>query len=1163
MTADFVHLHVHSEYSLLDGASRLENLVEMAVKYEMPSIALTDHGVMYGVVDFYKLAKQAGINPVLGCEVYMAPRSRFAKEAHIDDSFYHLVLLAENEQGYKNLLSIVSKAYLEGFYYKPRADRELLTQHNKGIIALSACMGGEIPKLILNGEYEKAKEAACEHQEIFGKDNFFLEMMDHHLPEQRVVNEALRKLSQETGIPLVVTNDAHYLRREDARIHDILLCIQTGKTLQDENRLRFNGQEYYFKSPQEMASLFPNDHDALRRTREIAERCQVEFDFSQMHLPEFQVPADYDLDSYLYKLCEEGLSRRYPDGVPKEAEERLAFELRVIEQMGFSGYFLIVHDFVNWARKRGVPVGPGRGSAAGSLVAYSLEITNIDPLKYGLLFERFLNPDRVSMPDIDIDFCYERREEVIDYVVSKYGDDHVAQIITFGTMMARGAIRDVGRVLNLPLSEVDRIAKLVPEELGVTLEKAIQTPELKQLYDNDPEVKQLLDFARGIEGLPRHASTHAAGIVISGEPLVNFVPLQKNGGALITQFPKETVEEIGLLKMDFLGLRTLTVIGDALQTIESQYQEKLDPDCFPLDDKKTYELLASGETSGVFQLESAGMRHILKNMKPQRFEDLIALVALYRPGPLGSGMVDDFISRKNGQTKVEYPHPALEPILKETYGVILYQEQVMQISSTLAGFSMAEADLLRRAMGKKKPEVLSAMKEDFLSGAREHRVDSRKAAEIFELMEHFAGYGFNKSHSAAYAFIAYQTAYLKAHYSVAYMAAMLTSFMNNSDKVSYYTQECRRLKIKILPPDVNESLENFTVIEETDIRFGLAAVKNVGEGAVQAIITARDQGGSFLSLDDFCQRVDLRQVNKRVIESLILCGAFDSLGAFRSQLMAVLDECIENAQADKKDKETQVTGQVSLFDIFEEAQPQVQHNHDLPEIEEYPKRELLAREKEVLGFYVSGHPLDGYEHILARRTKSKIAELSRYRDRDRVKVGGMVTSCRRGTTRRGKGVIYFTVEDKGGSIDVIFFPPSNPAEISFLQEDVLVLVEGRLSIQDDSYRIFGDRVKSLETYVEPECFLYIRINPYAVTPEVLEKLRMLLGHYRGVNPVLLYFVKEKTLIKADHSFGVDKVPGLIYLVEELCGPGSCYYLDRDSKFLSKMLHEEQEKVISD
>jgi len=1007
MTSDFVHLHVHSEYSLLDGASRIKDLVQKTVELEMPSIALTDHGVMYGVIDFYKLAKNAGIHPVIGCEVYVAPRRRFDKEAHIDDSPYHLVLLAENEVGYKNLLKIVSNAYLDGFYYKPRADKELLAKHSEGLIGLSACLAGEIPKLILDKDYEKARQAAMEYREIFGKDNFFLEMMDHHMPEQQVVNEALRKLSSETGIPLVVTNDSHYIHRQDAQIHDILLCIQTGKTLQDENRLRFDGQEYYLKSASEMASLFPNDLAALRRTREIAERCQVEFDFSQMHLPQYQVPEGYDLDSYLRKLCEEGVVQRFSGNVPQEVRERLEHELRVIQQMGFSGYFLIVQDFVNWARRKGILVGPGRGSAAGSLVAYVLGITNINPLKYGLLFERFLNPDRITMPDIDIDFCYERREEVIDYVVSKYGKDHVAQIITFGTMMARAAIRDVGRVLNLPLSEVDKIAKLVPEELGVTLDKALQTPELKQLYDSDPEVKQLIDLARAIEGMPRHASTHAAGIVIAGEPLVNFLPLQRNGDAVITQFPKETVEEIGLLKMDFLGLRTLTVIGDTLKIIESERKIKLDPDEFPLDDAKTYELLGSGETTGVFQLESTGMRHLLRNMKPQRFEDLIALVALYRPGPLGSGMVDDFISRKNGQTKVEYPYPTLEPILKETYGVILYQEQVMQISCELAGFSMAEADNMRRAMGKKKPEVLASMRNSFIEGAQKNNVNPRVAGEIFDLMEHFAGYGFNKSHSAAYALIAYQTAYLKAHYPVEFMAATLTSFRNNSDKVSYYIQECRRLKIDILPPDVNESLENFTVVGNS-IRFGLAAVKNVGEGAVQAIIEARNQGGVFLSLDDFCQRVDLHQVNKRVIESLILCGAFDSLRVHRSQLMAIVDECIENAQAARRERDQQLTGQISLLDMLDE--PVKEHNRiTLPQIPEYPKRVLLAREKEVLGFYVSGHPLEGYERILSRKTSTGIGELGRYRDGDHIKIGGMITSLKRSTTKKGNSVIYFTV----------------------------------------------------------------------------------------------------------------------------------------------------------
>lgn len=1155
MTSDFVHLHVHSEYSLLDGASRIKDLVQKAVELEMPSLALTDHGVMYGVIDFYKLAKKAGIHPVIGCEIYMAPRSRFDKEAHIDDSPHHLLLLAENELGYRNLLKIVSNAYLDGFYYKPRADKELLAKHSKGVIGLSACLAGEIPRLILDKDYDKARQTAMEYREIFGKDNFFLEMMDHHLPEQQPVNEALRKLSSETGIPLVVTNDSHYIHRKDAQIHDILLCIQTGKTIEDENRMRFDGQEYYLKSASEMASLFPNDLDALRITREIAERCQVEFDFSQMHLPQFQVPEGFDLDSYLRKLCEEGIFQRFSGNVPQVARERLNHELRVIQQMGFSGYFLIVQDFVNWARRKGILVGPGRGSAAGSLVAYVLGITNINPLEYSLLFERFLNPDRITMPDIDIDFCYERREEVIDYVVSKYGKDHVAQIITFGTMMARAAIRDVGRVLNLPLSEVDRIAKLVPEELGVTLDKAIQTPELKQLYDSDPDVKQLIDLARAIEGMPRHASTHAAGIVISGEPLENFLPLQRNGDAVITQFPKETVEEIGLLKMDFLGLRTLTVIGDTLQIVESGRQIKLDPDHFPLDDEKTYELLGSGETTGVFQLESTGMRHLLKNMKPQRFEDLIALVALYRPGPLGSGMVDDFISRKNGQTKVEYLYPTLESILKETYGVILYQEQVMQISCELAGFSMAEADSMRRAMGKKKPEVLAAMRKNFVEGAQRNKVSPRVAGEIFDLMEHFAGYGFNKSHSAAYALIAYQTAYLKAHYPVEFMAAMLTSFRNNSDKVSYYIQECRRLKIDILPPDVNESLENFTVAGGS-IRFGLAAVKNVGEGAVQAIIEARRQGGVFLSLDDFCQRVDLHQVNKRVIESLILCGAFDSLGAYRSQLMAIIDECMENAQAARRDRDLQLTGQISLLDMLDEPVKEL-NQHALPQIPEYPKRELLAREKEMLGFYISGHPLEGYERILSRKTSIGIGELGRHRDGDHIKIGGMITSLKRSTTKKGNSVIYFTVEDKRGSVDVIFFPKNSIDENSYLREDALVLVEGRLKIQDESYRIFGEGVKPLETVpVNPEHYLYIRINSYAVTPEVLEKLRVLLAQHHGINPVLLYFVEDRTLVQAGSSFGVDKDQRLIYLIEELCGPGSCYYLSKDSAYLAGIDHQE-------
>jgi DNA polymerase-3 subunit alpha len=1143
MSGKFVHLHVHSEYSLLDGAARLKELVKAAAEMEMPALALTDHGVMYGVIDFYRLARDQGLRPIIGCEVYVATRTRFDREPRLDDSQYHLVLLSENETGYKNLIALVSDAFLEGFYYKPRVDHELLSKYSRGLIALSGCLAGEIPAALLADDLEKAERTARLYQEIFGKDNFFLELMDHRMPEQEKVNSGLRRLSQKLRIPLVVTNDVHYIKKEDAEVHDVLLCIQTGKTIYDENRLRFPTPEFYLKSAQEMAELFPEDEDALRATLEIAERCRVDFDFGQMHLPEFQVPEGYDLDSYLRKLCVEGLSRRYQGEIPQEARERLEHELEIICRMGFSGYFLIVQDFVNWARQRGILVGPGRGSAAGSLVAYALGITNINPLKYGLLFERFLNPERITMPDIDIDFCFERREEVIDYVVSKYGKDRVAQIITFGTMMARAAIRDVGRALNLPLADVDRIAKLVPDQLGVTLDKALQSsPELRELYDEDPEVRRLIDLARAIEGMPRHASTHAAGIVISKEPLIHYLPLQKTGDAVTTQFPKETVEEIGLLKMDILGLRTLTVIGDTLRIVAETKGEEIDLNEIPLDDQKTYELLASGESVGVFQLESTGMRHLLKSMKPNRFEDLVALVALYRPGPLGSGMVEDFINRKNGRTEVKYLHPALEPILNETYGVILYQEQVMQISCELAGFTMAQADSLRRAMGKKKPEVIAGLRESFISGACQRGVDPVVAGQIFDLMEHFAGYGFNKSHSAAYALIAYQTAYLKANYPVAFMAALLTSVRGNSDKVAYYIQECRRMGIEVLPPDVNESLVDFTVVGDNRIRFGLAAVKNVGEGAVQEIIRARQQGGPFSSLDDFCNRVDLRQVNKRVIESLILCGAFDSLGARRSQLLAVLDDCLEQAQAIRKARQAQVEGQLSLFDVLPE--PQVpQGERKLPDVPEFPHQEKLAREKETLGFYVSGHPLADYQEQLAAQTTSYISELSQCQDGEQVVIGGVVTSLRRATTKRGEGVIYFTLEDMGGSVEVIFFPRGNSKDLRFLREDALVVVRGRVSVQEDTCRVFGEAVSPLNQ--RPEEFLYIRINPFAGNPDLFERLRTIFLQHPGSTPVFLYFVREKKLMKTDASFWVEATPELWYKVEELCGPGSCFILEQE------------------
>lgn len=1152
MSVNFVHLHVHSEYSLLDGAARLKDLVKTAAQMGMESLALTDHGVMYGVVDFYRLAKKNGIHPVIGCEVYVAPRNRFDKVPHVDSSPHHLLLLAENEEGYKNLMALVSSAYLEGFYYKPRVDKDLLAEHSRGLIAFSACLAGEIPALLMAGETDKAREVAVGYRDIFGPENFFLEMMNHHLPDQEKVNEMLRQLSVETGIKLVVTNDVHYIRREDDLVHDVLLCIQTGKALQDANRMRFETQDFYLKSGEEMAALFPEDREALERTAEIARRCQVEFDFEHYHLPHYQVPEGYDLDSYLVKLCQDGMARRYPEGITPTLQERLEYELGVIRQMGFSGYFLIVQDYVTWARNNGVLVGPGRGSAAGSLVAYALGITNIDPIKYKLLFERFLNPNRISMPDIDIDFCYENRSRVLDYVVGKYGADHVAQIITFGTMMARAAIRDVGRVLGMPLSTVDKIAKLVPEEVGVTLEKAISgSPELGQLYEQDPDVRHLLDLAQAIEGMPRHASTHAAGVVISRDPLTSYVPLQKNGDSVITQFPKETVEDIGLLKMDFLGLRTLTVIGDTLDMIKKQQGVSLDPDNLPLDDKQTYELLGTGEATGIFQLESTGMRRILKSMKPQRFEDLIALVALYRPGPLGSGMVEDFISCKNGETEVTYMHPVLEPILNETYGVILYQEQVMQISSDLAGFSMAQADSLRRAMGHKKPEVIAGMRSEFIEGAKERSVDPKLAGQIFDLMEKFAGYGFNKSHSTAYALIAYQTAYLKTHYPVALLAALLTSFLGNPDKVSYYIEECRRLEIEILPPDVNESLTSFTVVGGDKIRFGLGAVKNVGEGAVESIIEARRSGGAFTSLDDFFQRVDMRQVNKRVVESLILCGAFDSLQIYRSQLIAILDECLETAQAGRRDQDSQISGQVSLFDLLDEPKI-IQQKHTLPNIAEYPQRELLAREKEFLGFYVSGHPLGDYRQQLQGRTSSGIGDLCQHKDGERLTIGGIITSLRRTTTKKGDGAIYITLEDTGGSIEVLFYRLDTLKGLAYLQNDAVVLVSGRLSVQEESCRLFGEEVRPLELGTDrgdASQVLYIRINPLAASADMIEKLHILLRQQRGTTPVYLHLVEQEVLIATDSSFMMDPNPELCYQIETLCGPGSCFVLDPDSDFV--------------
>jgi len=1123
----FVHLHVHSEYSLLDGAARLENLVTRAKELGMDALALTDHGVMYGVVEFYKLARKYGIKPIIGCEVYLARRGRFDREANKDDSPYHLVLLAENATGYKNLMALVSKAYIEGFYYKPRVDKELLREYNQGLIAMSACLAGEIPAAVLDSRIDDARLIALEMSEIFGKNNFYLEIQDHGLKGQADVTRHLVNLSRGTGIPLVATNDVHYVMPDDTKTHEILLCIQTGKTLADPNRMDFGSGEFYLKDRSEMEMLFGEYPEALDNTLNIAERCQVDFDFGSLHLPYYEVPEEYNLDSYLSKLCREGLSRRY-EKVTEQHDQRLEYELRIINKMDYPGYFLIVWDLVNFARSKGILVGPGRGSAAGSLVAYCLGITDIDPLKYGLLFERFLNPERVSMPDVDIDFCFERRGEVIDYVAQKYGSDHVAQIITFGTMAAKAAIRDVGRVLGFSPGEVDKIAKLVPNELGITITRALKVSDiLRERYETEDKTRELIDMAKAIEGMPRHASTHAAGVVIAKEKLTNYVPLQTTSDKIVTtQFPMSTVEELGLLKMDILGLRTLTVMNHTLRLIRESSGTEVYLKEIPLDDPAVFEMLSQGDTIGVFQLESSGMRGILKNLKPEQFPDIIALVALYRPGPLGSGMVEDFINRKHGNTEASYLHPSLENILKETYGVILYQEQVMQIASTLAGFTLGEADLLRRAMGKKKPEVIMGLRDKFLKGADKNDISSVIAGKIFDLMEYFAGYGFNKSHSAAYALVAYQTAYFKANYPVEFMSALLTSIMNNTDKVPLYIDECRKMDIKILPPDVNESRMDFTVVGEK-IRFGLAAVKNVGRGAIASIIDAREQNGSFKSLTDFCQRIDLRQVNRRVIESLVKCGAFGSLGLNRAQLLAVLDQSLDSAQAYQRDR---AQGQVSLLDLVGEGDRGDCISERIPDLPEFGPRELLGMEKEMLGFYVSGHPVASYAEQIKAQTSYEIAKLPLVEDGTRVNLGGIITYVRRAITRKGEAMAYITLEDTGGMVEALVFPRTYSQLNTLLEEDRVVIMSGRLAKSEDELKIFVDGIQWLPEPGTDKLYLKILDRTHS-----MDRIKGFLQQFPGETPVYLYFPDNGRCIMTDRGHWVSPQEELINGLKGICG----------------------------
>lgn len=1123
---NFVHLHVHTEYSLLDGASRIEDLIGRAKELGMPAIAITDHGCMYGAVDFYKQALKQGIKPIIGCEVYVAPRSRLEKSAGADtEAYYHLVLLAENEKGYRNLIELVSRGYTEGFYYKPRIDREILRTYSEGLIGLSACIAGEVPAMLLKGDAAGAREITQEYCEILGKDNFFIELQDHGMEEEKRVNSQLIALAAELGIGLVATNDLHYVRQEDAESHDVLLCIQMGKTVDEENRMRFPSNEFYLKSAAEMAALFPANPEALSNTLRIAERCNVSFEFGVLHLPQFPVPEGQNAESYLRKLCEEKLFWRYRE-ITQEIRERLEYELAVIEKMGYSSYFLIVWDFVNYSREQKIPVGPGRGSAAGSLVSYLLGITSIDPLQYGLLFERFLNPDRVTMPDIDIDFCYERRSKIIEYVSARYGADRVAQIITFGTMAAKAAIRDVGRALNMTYSDVDRIAKLVPNELGITLKRSLEiSKELRQSYDSEPLITRLLDLAMAVEGLPRHASTHAAGLVISKYPLTQHVPLQNSSeGFLTTQFDKDRIEEIGLLKMDLLGLRTLTVIGDALELVRKNRGITIDIEQIPLDDKEACLMLANGDTAGVFQMESSGMTNLVKELKPEHFNDLIPLVALYRPGPLGSGMVADFIAGRHGKKDIHYLHPILESVLKDTFGVILYQEQVMQIASLMGGFTLGQADLLRRAMGKKKHDVLVAQQDAFLQGAEKQNIDTKIAQEIFELMIHFGDYGFNKSHSAAYALVAYQTAWLKAHYRPEFMAALLTSVMGVNDKIGFYIEECRRMGIAVLPPDINASGTSFTV-DGQDIRFGLGGVKNVGANAIASIMAVREEDGKFTSIIDFCSRVDMRLANKRVIESLIKCGAFDSLGKKRSQLLAVLEQAVDMAALRRRDLSS---GQLGLFGEETVEAADVVY----PDIPELPQENILAMEKEIIGFYVTGHPLDRYRDKMQSLTAIEKLSAEDNVDGQTVRIGGLIAAAKRLTTKAGDMMCFVTLEDFTGQIEVVVFPRVFNKVSRLLAPDMAVVIFGRLSVNDEGSKVLVQDIKPLDAV---ENAVRIRIEKKNETMEVIERLQQVLTANRGKSTVYFCLSSNGRVIKTEPRYWINPTQQALDAIESLLG----------------------------
>jgi DNA polymerase-3 subunit alpha len=1149
---EFVHLHLHSEYSLLDGACHIDELVEQAAKNGMKAMALTDHGNMFGAVSFHDACLGRGLKPILGCEIYVATGSRHDKSAAgIQEAYNHMTLLASNEVGYHNLVKLVSIGYMEGFYHRPRIDKELLAQHAEGLIGLSGCLSSEISMHLRAGAEAAALQSVGEFAELFGKDRFYLEVMDHGLEEQRRVNQGLLRLHQRTGLPIVATNDTHYLRKEDHQAHDVLLAIGSGKKVTDADRLRFDAEEFYLKTAEEMARVFPDRPDALANTVKIAEMCSFQLK-AAASLPAFDVPAGFTADGYFEKVARDGFAERRQTLEPLAAagrlghplsvyEERLDKEIGVIRRVGFAGYFLIVWDFIRYARERGIPVGPGRGSAAGSLVAYALRITDLDPIEHGLIFERFLNEERISPPDIDIDFCENRRGEVIEYVTRKYGRENVAQIITFGTMKAKAVVRDVGRVLDMSYAEVDRIAKMIPFDLKMTLDKALEeSPPLKEAYQKDARVKELVDISRRLEGTTRHASTHAAGVVIAPRPLTEFVPLASfkgNTNEVTTQYDMHGVERIGLLKMDFLGLRTLTLIDNCVKMIEAQTGARIEPDKIPLDDAKTYEMFTAGKTSGLFQFESDGMRDILRRFRPDRLEHLTALNALYRPGPMQ--MIDDFIKRRHGQTKVTYEHPSLEPILSSTYGVMVYQEQVMQMASALAGFTLGEADILRKAMGKKKADVMATQMEKFLQGCARNGVLVKTAKKIWDHTEQFAGYGFNKSHSAAYAWLAYQTAYFKANYPAFFMAALLTSERANTDKMVLYIGECREMGLRVLPPDVNQSDMYFTVVGDS-IRFGLAAIKNVGEGAVEAVLTARRQGGPFASLFDFCERVDLRAVNRRVVESFIKSGSFDSLDPHRAALFAAIDRAMDAGQKLQRDREQ---GQSSLLGLLGSPEaPAGGRSERVRDVPDWGEGERLGYEKESLGFFITGHPLERYRAELQQWATATTGRLVDMAERE-VSVGGIIAALRLIKTKKGDRMASFLLEDLEGGAEALVFPDTYKKVAGRLAEDQVVLVKGKAEVPEEGKpRLLVTDVLPLEQAKLSEArYVTIRIPMLQWDRQKGERLREILGAHRGDCPVTLEIVRLD-------DFAVAVSPSALYRVrpdatlrdeiEALLGPGA-------------------------